>query len=785
MSIFYNKYLKYKNKYLQLKNLNNIQFGGELPIIKNYNINLFTDPVMEQHMNPIHGLVLCYTGHIPNHYFLAKSGFIDSNSLGFDITKVIKSVPGTVQPVNKLMKLGPIDYGRFIAIKYIKMKNHGKDISSVSKFIDKINVVDGVDNNYFSLTENNPDIFSIILYCMCWVCNNDEGIKEYYEGIQEIFCLLDEPLTLQPQNNFFETQVISIINTMNEFKVFNQQYAKDFCTPSGTYPDCGEITALNLINLLCWDGTKFDISKLKNPICPLQEFYTVFTNFNLMINANLEKNIFGLTLNARNAWSYLIIHYANYNLRLLKDCKKKYYFELNAGLSTDGKNTNFFQLIKNLLQIDKWEDIINDNVTKIEDKTKKGIGDIEINHSKYGQTIIKCKTGHYFMETLKKAKIKPDLTKLTPEQQNIINTLMNEVKITFENYLTINISSEKLETLFNSPDELKELKIALFKLSLTDKYDDDLRRRMKINVTSNYFNDLLLIEQIQKKEIMNKYTYLCNDFDFISRIPFLTHLNTEINNKRLRHINLRGLSNITSLGNNFLSDCRYIRSINLSDLSNITKIGYDFLANCVMLESIDLSPLSKLDSIGNGFLYGCSNIESIELSPLSKLNSIGSRFLSGCRAINSIELSPLSKITDIGDGFLSDCQSLNSIDLCPLSNITTIGYGFLSDCQSLNSIDLCPLSNITTIGYGFLAGCQSLNSIDLCPLSNITTIEYGFLANCTSLESIDLSCLLNITIIRDDFLSGCESLKSIIIKTEQENLFNKYPDLQLKLRVIP
>jgi hypothetical protein len=44
-SIYYKKYLKYKSKYLELKNLKYNQIGGELPLITVPNgINLFIDP---------------------------------------------------------------------------------------------------------------------------------------------------------------------------------------------------------------------------------------------------------------------------------------------------------------------------------------------------------------------------------------------------------------------------------------------------------------------------------------------------------------------------------------------------------------------------------------------------------------------------------------------------------------------------------------------------------------------------------------------------------------------
>ena len=130
-SIYYNKYLKYKSKYLELKNIKYNQIGGELPIItKPENINLFTDSEMEIYMNPIHGLVLYYSGSIPNIYWLNINKFIDQQVIpnfntdlkkkGELITKVCKKISGSIQPTNDLKRLKPIDYGRFIAIKYIK-----------------------------------------------------------------------------------------------------------------------------------------------------------------------------------------------------------------------------------------------------------------------------------------------------------------------------------------------------------------------------------------------------------------------------------------------------------------------------------------------------------------------------------------------------------------------------------------------------------------------------------------------------------------------------------------
>ena len=76
-SIYYKKYLKYKSKYLEIKNIKYNQIGGELPLITDpHGINLFTDSDMERYMNPIHGLVLCNSGYIPNIIGLSEKKLI-------------------------------------------------------------------------------------------------------------------------------------------------------------------------------------------------------------------------------------------------------------------------------------------------------------------------------------------------------------------------------------------------------------------------------------------------------------------------------------------------------------------------------------------------------------------------------------------------------------------------------------------------------------------------------------------------------------------------------------
>ena len=60
---FYDKYLKYKSKYIQLKlHKNYIQYGGDKPFLNvDDKINFFSTE-MSLYLNPIHGLILCENG---------------------------------------------------------------------------------------------------------------------------------------------------------------------------------------------------------------------------------------------------------------------------------------------------------------------------------------------------------------------------------------------------------------------------------------------------------------------------------------------------------------------------------------------------------------------------------------------------------------------------------------------------------------------------------------------------------------------------------------------------
>ena len=786
------KYLKYKNKYLQLKYYLN-QKGGDQAFINNIDrINLFTDAIMEEYLNPIYGMILCNNGYINNNYFLAKSNLIDTPYSKI-IKKYTKEIPGTIQPSKKYMEYTPLDIGRFIALKYYRTINPDLfEITQKDKIIFKLITGKediGLLQKYIALFGRdilkNDDLFAyhFVLYCLWWVSNDDEGISKYYEGINEVFSIInkylpeDKPILLiitasDPTPYSFENLIFKIVN--EPFKIYNQEQSNTFCDLTGKsrYPDCGETTVRNLINLICLKDNYFNLDILiglgADPESKLIEYYTRFNNFEKQTKTN-KINIYGLELNARDAWSKLIIEYANKNINFASKCDNNHHnYELNAKFALDKSMSNFSQIIKNLLpNFTKWDDIRINHITNIIDETVDGIGKIIIEHEIYNKIIIYCLTRHYYMaigspKNSKKfdKQFNIDLYRQkNPSKYNIILVLFKKEKdITIHNYLHIKYDTNLLANKFDMHMD-NDLTIKLFNLSLTEQFDSDTRRRINIDVdNSEFFNYII---KISKDPIINEYTYLLTDFNFLKNIPTLTHLNIIIKNIELTSINLSGLSNITSIGNNFFQGCESLTSIDLTELSKVTTVGDGFFEECKSLTSIDLSGLSNVTFIGNNFLNKCENLINIDLSRLSNVTSVGSDFLSGCKNLTSINLLGLSNVTSIGDDFLHGCTNLRDIDLSPLSNVTSIKNGFLSNCIYLTSIDLSRLSNVTSIGDRFLDECNNLTSINLSGLSKLTSIGNNFLNKFDNLTSINLSGLSNVKSIGDYFLNGCKNLTSI------------------------
>jgi len=865
---YYAKYLKYKNKYMQLKLQS--QLGGDKAYIKDEDIKLinrFTNPIMEQYLNPIYGLFMCYSGFISNIWFLNNSGFdfdnlqdnlqflgatsVDINNIynkNNDIIHVIKKcIIGTndydVRPTKFLRNIDPSKFGKYIAIKYInKSSNILKyninrkgtytfdNINSKDKEKDKDNVktlaevIIAFGEFKFILEEkyNDEIYFHILLFCFWWVSNNISGIEAYYNGIKDIFTIVNNYIIkdedkfyikinsndLSPNseatnssssnseatNPSFEEIIYKL--TYEPFKIYAQGTPKNFCSPAnqnkGTYPDCGEVVARNLINLLCINDNKFNIDYLEKfeAIPVLKDYYKIFNNFEIqsdeddlashylkcqtyLFNTDLFEKLKGLNLNARDAWSYLIIFYdiVHNNNEFAEECKFEsniIKYNLNGGLSKDKNIPNFLQLIKNLLpKIENWGNLhdFNPKINIIENTINiKGVGKICISHSDYNncEFIIDCQEGHYDIKIIKPPFVINNIDTFNEIKQKKINILKYN-NISYNNILWIKINSDLIQGYFNSNESDDLLDNLLYKLLLTNQYSNDTRNRFEINITSGnvqciiknvynlnntklkYYNNINNTTQIDKLIVnykrMNQFTYISDNFNFVKLINLKT-VNSILNQPHLLEtIDLSPLLEIESIGRYFLYGCNNLKNIDLSSLLKVTSIGFNFMADCNKLQTITLPP--NITSIGNKFMYKCFGLESIDLSFLSNLTSIEHIFLYYCNSLTTIILPP--NITSIGNYFINECTSLESINLPP--NITSIGNYFMDHCRSLESINLP--SNITSIGNYFMNNC-TLESIDLSSLSNLTSIKDHFMINCKWLKTIILPS--NITSIGNNFI---------------------------------
>jgi hypothetical protein len=683
------------------RKLYKLQKGGDLAFIKDYNkINLFTHEnmkEMEQYMNPIYGYIMCNTGFIPNNFYLKEIEAIDTDESNI-ISKLCNVVPGNVQPKNEFINnFKARQIGKYIAMKYIFKKhpefhfeptNKGKTIFKYGKKQSGYTQFTISLNNLFPLKDNHEEkTFHIILFLLWWVAQNDEGIKQYYEGINETFKFINDfniegikydPIIISSNTNtndtvtgqpIFEAVVHELLDT--NFIIYNQRISKDFCNPIGPYADCGETTMRNLINLLCIDNNnnnKFNISLLEkySPIQPLKDFYNNFDTFEKQ-SANYPHQ-----LNARDAWSKLIIEDASNNITFVRTCKnKEHSYELDAGMSLDRTKSNFLQLLQNLLPgITQWNDLLTEKITNIEDNTKFGVGNILIEHTILGNVRLHLQPGHYYMEINSKEDNENDTSygNFDNRKNGIISFLRDKrySKMNENNYLDYNILNEALEEgikiLFSDYITINKdigLLEKLIVLSATDKYDSDLRKRIIIN---EYFIDIL---KKYPKTISNiyDYSYYSKDVEFVNKLPNLKHLKFFLADGDIKSIDLTPLKNIQSIEDGFLSQTQ-IEEINLLPLKNVQSIEDDFLSH-TLIQQIDLSSLENVKSIGESFLAQ-TQIKQIDLSPLKNLQYIGDDFLSHTQ-IEQIDLSPLQNVQHVGILFLNRTQ-LKQIDLRYLKN---------------------------------------------------------------------------------------------------------------------
>jgi hypothetical protein len=509
--LYYKKYLKYKYKYIQLKNNN--QIGGGPPlnnIIKN--IGLFEkNSDMDNFLNPIYGFIYVNTDFIKNHKIFYING--DKGISSF-INTYFNNLIDYVQPIKLLMNkdfIKPKDIGIILGflycykesiiqlnchLEYTKLEkkkyNNLKDKQSdaLKKFelsgaqekllTKKIKQIkDMIPNKYnldkfklikalIDIIQNNINdkcFFRSVLAILWHISNDKKDIKEYYEGINESFYYYNDKFNLNlPLINIPDSFIDDLFDEeldkdldmdfekalfiSNNLPLYNQEYS---FYQGEKFPDCGEAVIRSFINIISYNKlTKsFDLEFLrsKGAVENLIEYYRVFNNFSKQ-SSNHTQLIFNTQMNARDAWNIVVSELPDVIYR------NKVY---NIGGYVD--ETNFLNVIRALftIRINNLDDLVN----QLQEKDDKNSSIIEISEKKNPTTIninyngnykITINSDHYTIEKITTINTFFDYSKLDQEEKKIIDILLNIDNIyekINENFYFIKWEKEKLINTFN------------------------------------------------------------------------------------------------------------------------------------------------------------------------------------------------------------------------------------------------------------------------------------------------------------------------------------------------
>ena len=139
--------------------------------------------------------------------------------------------------------------------------------------------------------------------------------------------------------------------------------------------------------------------------------------------------------------------------------------------------------------------------------------------------------------------------------------------------------------------------------------------------------------------------------DYVTSVP-----NNFLQGSALETIDF-GNSNITTIGNYFLSECSNFAYTGTLDLSAVTSIGTYFLSNCSLFNA-PIALNENLTSIPEYFLYRCSTFNQPLTLPSATIN-IGANFMNSCTSFDQPLVIPAG-VGSIPNVFLYYCSNFNS-----------------------------------------------------------------------------------------------------------------------------
>ena len=136
-----------------------------------------------------------------------------------------------------------------------------------------------------------------------------------------------------------------------------------------------------------------------------------------------------------------------------------------------------------------------------------------------------------------------------------------------------------------------------------------------------------------------------DDWDYRDEAPLFGY-------KSLLHVNLKGCTQLTQLGDFVFGDCSSLTSVTLPD--GLTQLGDCVFDRCSSLTSVTLP--DGLTQLGYRVFMECSSLTSVALP--DGLTQLGEGFFYGCSSLTSVALP--DGLTQLGDNVFFGCSSLTS-----------------------------------------------------------------------------------------------------------------------------
>ncbi len=639
---YHKKYLKYKNKYLILKN--KIQTGGERPyMFAMKEINLIKDLDMKKYLNPLHGFIMDKTGFISNNYFLHKNKLIDTKESKL-IFHICKQVTNSIEITNKIYTtIKPREFGRFITLIYCdyieKLNAYKLKLTTSSTKLKKTyqtthkeeykclkikldNLKNKFDNDETTLksydlsstfkvntSEKNKNIFHILLYCLWWILGDKQGVKDYYLGINDTLTIINKyvletyPIIEIPETyiediytdedlkqniNEIQDEILVLIKaTISPFKIFSTDRNSQFRGHS--FSDCGEVSLRNFFNLLIFDGTKFDINKLfpfgiNNKLI---EYYRVFDTF-IKQASNIPRTFDGEEFTAREAWNVLISKYARDDVKFSKSADT-FGYDITPGMCLSGTMENFERAIKNLLPgFTTWSKLNEMNLDLKFIRSQEGEdggGFVNLSHSKLGKiTLVKHPIHYGFL-----LEDRP-VPYTGMEFKNIVDLCTSNFEsVNFNNYLMVNYNSRYANDLITKISDT-DLYCKVIELICVNEICENFKTNGTNSVPENYIDADKITGNLSPGINYNNLFFTGTNFNFVRFVPGLETINWIQKKQKI------------PLGYNWANFANDYTTVvtDLTPLTNINKIGPEFMKD-INNTTLDLVPLHNLISVGPNF----------------------------------------------------------------------------------------------------------------------------------------------------------------------------------------